>query len=107
MKELKRYIFLFAIFMVTFGCVHPSSQVRTIDDRPILVISGAPQAAVLYVDGIEMGLATNFDGDKNALRLKPGTHSVRVADSGRDYLNRQVYLGSGSIKTLTISGVSK
>jgi hypothetical protein len=45
------------------SCVAPTSMVRTIDDRPSLGILAAPAGSSLYVDGINVGVASEYAGE--------------------------------------------
>jgi hypothetical protein len=95
--------FVLAMTIVIMGCA-TTSQVQTIDDRPTLAIKGVPETAVLYVDGVAMGSASSYDGKKNVLRLESGTHAVEIRDGAKVCHSEKVYLGSGSSKTITVSG---
>lgn len=84
------------------SCSMPSTTVRTTDTRPSLAIEGAPDGAILYVDGQKIGEAVRYDGQPNVLLVEPGTHvvSVRGAD-GAPLLERKVYVES-ELKTLKV-----
>lgn len=86
------------------GCVHPSTTVRTLDDRPLIGIQGAPAAAIIYVNGQDMGHASEYDGEDTALRIEPGTHLIEIRDSNRVYFEDRIYAGSGSTKTINLGG---
>ena len=60
-------IVLIVISCGVSGCKMPSTSVRTIDDRPTLAFKNAPDGAILFVDGISMGVASEYDGDPNVL----------------------------------------
>jgi len=96
---------LASLLMVTLvtGCVYPTTGVRVTDDRPTLAIKGAPRDALLYVDGLSMGLARNFEGGSRVLLLEPGTHKIEVRSGGTILLSETVFLGSGAAKTLSVT----
>ena len=85
----------FAMIGLLVGCVYPNQQVHTVDDRPGLYIAGAPADAILYVDGLEMGPASKFDGQPNVLILDPGTHRVEIRRGTRTLHSGVVFLGEG------------
>jgi len=58
-----------------FGCSMPATSVRTVDDRPTLIFKGAPDGAVLFVDGLNLGPANQYNGAPKALIVEPGTHT--------------------------------
>mgnify|MGYP006297962561 CR=1 FL=1 len=101
---MKTEITVIGLALLLGGCVYPSESVQTLDDRPMLSIKGAPDGAVLLVDGVEMGNAAQYDGDKRVLRIEPGTHSIQVRKGDTLYHQGQVYVGSGTAKTISVSG---
>lgn len=100
---MKKYI-VFALLTLTFtlcSCAMPSTVVRTVDDRPTLAFKGAPDNAILFVDGINMGPAAQYDGDPKVLTVEPGTHNVIVNIGNEAIFEKRVFVES-SLKTITI-----
>ena len=80
---MKKLIPFWGVLLVmVFGCVLPTSQVITVDDRPGLIIKNAPSNSVLIVDGIDVGAADQFDGNPNFLVLRPGKHHIEIHNGG-------------------------
>jgi hypothetical protein len=79
----------------------PSTVVRSVDDRPTLAFKGAPDNAILFVDGIDMGPAAQYDGDPKVLTVEPGTHNVLVNIGAETIFEKRVFVES-SLKTITI-----
>ena len=79
----------------------PNTVVRTVDDRPTLAIKGAPEGAVLFVDGLMVGPAANYNGDPNILTVEPGTHLVRIAIGSNVLYEQKVFVES-SLKVITV-----
>jgi len=86
------------------ACSYPTTEVRITDNRPAIAIKGASEDALLYVDGLSMGLAQQFDGHAQALLLEPGTHKIEVRGHGKILLSETVFLGGREIRTLSVSG---
>lgn len=86
------------------GCAYPTSGVRVPDERPSIAVKNAPRDAVLYVDGLNMGMARDYDGRSQVLLLEPGTHKVEVSTGGRVLLSETVFLGGGELRTLVVTG---
>lgn len=100
---------LIIVFLLAFsfaGCA-TTSMVKTVDDRPRISIDGAPATAQLYVDGVLMGDANTYAGRSGALVLEGGTHLIEVIDGQQTVHSQRVYLGDGSFKTISVSGVEK
>lgn len=100
MKKTICFSMLLTVFLFS-GCAMPTTSVRTVDDRPTLAIKGAPHGAVLFVDGLNMGLANKYDGDPTILAVEPGTHIIRVIENNNTIYEQKVFV-EGSLKTITI-----
>jgi hypothetical protein len=92
----------FSIMLLVFGCSYPTSGVRVIDDRPCVVIQGAPIGSFLLVDGLNMGKAELYNGRERALLIEPGTHQIEVMNQGNVIHSEQVFLGDGELKTIKV-----
>ena len=103
---MKRTI-LFFLFVMVGGCVYPTTHVRTIDERPTIAVKNAPQDAVLFVDGLNMGTAAQFDGKARSLAVETGTHKVEIRTSKGVIFLQRIYLGGGELKTLVVPEVKQ
>jgi len=84
------------------ACSYPVEQVRTTDERPGLLVQGAPHGATVLVDGLPAG-AANGPGDiAQVIRIEPGTHAVAVTTSGQILLSERIFVSNGVTKTLTL-----
>lgn len=84
------------------ACSMPATAVRTTETRPSFAIDGAPDGAILYVDGKMIGEANRYDGQPNILVVEPGTHTVVVkGPDGAPLFDRKVYVES-EIKTIKV-----
>jgi len=92
---------LLAIVFALCSCTMPTTTVRTVDDRPTLAFKGAPEGALLYIDGLNMGGAAQYNGEPNVLTIEPGTHSVRVTLNNEVIYEQRVFVES-SLKTITV-----
>jgi hypothetical protein len=91
-----------ALALALAGCVGPTTTVRTVDTRPAIALVGAPGGTVLYVDGVAVGRASDYDGNPNVLRVEPGTHEIDVRDgAGRSVFNQRVFVES-ELKTIQV-----
>jgi len=89
-------------FLLAAACAGPQTQVTTPDTRPALAFQGAPDGAVLLVDGRQVGEASAYDGQPRFLVVEPGTHLVVVRGvDGTVLLEQKVYLESEH-KTLVV-----
>ena len=106
---MKYLICFFPLIVLAFGCSNPSGGVRVLDKRPSIVFQNAPTDAIVKVDGLDMGLANNYDGKDKALLVESGTHKIEVVNHSTSVLSEQIFLGSGEMKTFKVrsSGETK
>ena len=90
------------------GCVQfPTEKQEVVDLRPQFSFAladdfdDATQYRV-FVDGLDMGIASRYASGKGALKVLPGTHVVKVERKGRVVLQEQVFLGDGATRTILI-----
>jgi uncharacterized lipoprotein YmbA len=102
---MKRLLIL-AFAMILAACSMPVTQVQSVDLRPTLSISNAPNGSMLIIDGITVGDAGAIASGKQAIVLSPGTHQVEVNYNGRSLISEKIYLGEGLRKTLS-AGVTE
>ena len=86
------------------GCSYPgAAKIEQKDSRPAIGVSGAPEGATLYVDGLRMGMASQYNGAKNVLLVENGKHLVEVkAADGKVLLSETLFLSGSTTKILTI-----
>jgi hypothetical protein len=91
------------VLMVTLlcGCAMPVTSVKSIDDRPALAFKGAPEGAILFVDGLNMGPANEYNGEPKILTVEPGTHTLRITANGSVIYEQRVFVES-ALKTITV-----
>jgi hypothetical protein len=86
------------------ACALPQTSVRTGLLPPTLIVTGAPSGSLLFVDGLEMGSAAQYDGNPKVLAVLEGTHQVEVR-LGTSVVHRErAFLSSGQSHTVTVTG---
>lgn len=95
-------VLLICIFL--FSCSSlPITKVETGDSRPVLAIEGAPQNSGLYIDGLKVGNANDYDGNPHVLLIEPGTHKVSIRTlGGKSIYDQRIFVESG-LKTIVIN----
>jgi hypothetical protein len=104
MKTLTAGLLILLAILVQ-GCAYPQPvQVEQKDTRPAIGIDGAPRKAMLYVDGLQMGRARDYDGEKHVLLIESGKHLIEVkSKTGEVILSETVFLSSSTTKVLSIN----
>jgi hypothetical protein len=94
-----------AILLTTTACPYnPISQVRQTEERPGILVQGAPYDSVLVVDGLYAGPVLGSDGRPQIIRIEPGMHDLLVAQGGHPLMGERVFVSGAGVKTLTFSG---
>jgi hypothetical protein len=94
--------FLIAVSLCLSACGHPTEQVRTLDERPSILVNGAPAGAVLQVDGLIAGAVNGASGAPQAIRVEPGTHTIDVLNNGASIMHDRLFVSGGVITTVTV-----
>jgi uncharacterized lipoprotein YajG len=99
---MNKFLVALVTLLVLAACSMPGTTVRTTDPRPGIAIDGAPDGAILYVDGQRIGEANKYDGQPNVLTVEPGTHTVVVKGAdGAPLFDRKIYVES-ELKTIKV-----
>lgn len=81
----------------------PSSNLKTVDIRPMIAIDGAPHDAELFIDGLRVGKASDFDGRPNVLLIEQGTHLVIIKNKDQVLYQQRIFAES-ELKTIKLAG---
>lgn len=109
---MRKYISLVAAwaallgFLILAGCTQMPTEKQSISDmRPQIsfkVDAKLAQGYRVLIDGLDMGMVSDFIDGKNAMRVLPGTHIVKVTVGGTVLLNERVYLGDGVSRSFNL-----
>ncbi|MBP9855617.1 MAG: hypothetical protein KBD53_12180 [Candidatus Omnitrophica bacterium] len=95
--KIRSTIFLVVVISFAFvGCAprYPVTTVNTLDTRPTLSFKGAPEGAVISVDGLNMGKAAKYTGRSTALVVEPGTHELQIIQGGEVIFKQTIFIES-------------
>ncbi len=102
MKRLCAGLIILSVALLQ-GCHYPdAAKIEQKDNRPSIGISGAPKGAVLFVDGLKMGIAKQWDGEKNVLLVESGKHRIEVKSGNTTLLSETIFLSGTTTKVLTV-----
>lgn len=84
------------------GCSYPEpAKVEQTETRPKIGISGAPEHSVLFVDGLDMGPAANYNGKDGVLMIESGAHRIELkASDGTVLHSEELFLSSATTKII-------
>ena len=99
---MRHFLLFTCLLMFVAGCAYPASSVKVSDDRPTIAIKGAPENAMLKVDGLEMGLANQFDVHSQLLIVEPGTHMIEIIYQNSRIHSEKVFLGVGETRVIEV-----
>jgi hypothetical protein len=99
-------IFAAALCTMLSACALPQTTVTSGSSQPSLVVTGAPSDAVLYVDGLAMGRASQFDGHPRVLAVLKGPHQVEVREGSTVLYHDKVFLSNGETRDVKLLPVA-
>jgi hypothetical protein len=70
------------------------------------MVAGAPSGSVLFVDGLDMGSATQYDGNPKVLAVLEGTHQVEVRLGSNLVYKEKAFVSSGQSHTVAVGGAT-
>jgi hypothetical protein len=87
------------------ACTMPETTVRSGSaPPPSLIVKGAPTGSTLFIDGLAMGPATQFDGNPNVLAVLAGVHKVEVRSGTSVVYSGKAFVSSGETHIVRIVG---
>jgi len=88
------------------GCTQMPTEKQNISDmRPQISFKVEGERALgshILIDGLDMGMVSDFIDGKAAVRILPGTHIVSVILGSSVLLEEKVYLGDGVSRTFIV-----
>ncbi len=100
---MNKIIFLLVLTLLG-ACTLPQTTVRTGSQQPSLVIKGAPEGSIVYIDNLNMGDARQYDGKPKVLAILEGAHKVEVKQGTSSLHSERVFVSNGEVHTITVSG---
>jgi hypothetical protein len=92
------------VAMAALTACMPQTTVRTGMSHPTLMVAGAPTGSVLFVDGLDMGSAEQYDGNPKVLAVLEGTHQVEVRLGSNLVYKEKAFVSSGQSHTVAVGG---
>lgn len=102
---MKKLFLLLGIVLLT-ACAMPQTSVRTGSAPPTLIVKGAPAGSILVVDGLTMGIASQFDGNPKTLAVLEGTHQVEVRLGSNVVYKEKAFVSGGESHTVNVTAGS-
>jgi len=106
-NSLKNITLAATLAALVSACALPTTEVRTGATRPALAVQGAPAGASLYLDGILIGAAAQYNGVAQKLLIEEGVHRVEVKQGQTVLLTQQIFASSGETSTVTVQSEQK
>ena len=95
MKKIILFIGIIAVIAAA-GCAprYPVTNVTTVDSRPTLSFTNAPEGSVVVVDNLTMGEASEFNGKPKVLVIEPGTHEIAIMQKDKIIFQQTIFIES-------------
>lgn len=105
MKHISSLVLIGLLLIPVTACVQMPTEKQGVSDlRPQIsfVAESRHHDAAVYVDNVPMGRVGDFIDGTSALRILPGTHSLRVAAGNTVLLDERFYVGDGVSRSFVI-----
>ncbi len=99
-----RNLLVWTAAMLLTGCALPQTTVKSGSSQPGLIVKGAPAGSMLYVDGLVMGPATQFDGKPQVLAVLEGVHQVEIRQGTTVVYSEKTFASNGETHTVMVVG---
>jgi hypothetical protein len=91
-----RRIVMLGVACLVAGCAYPVARTEQGASPGQVFFPGASADARVSIDGADAGPASQYDGIKQSLSVKPGTHQIAVSSGGQIVLNKKYYVDAGA-----------
>jgi hypothetical protein len=98
---VRSLISLVAVTLLS-SCALPQTTVRTGSTQPSLVVKGAPDGSTLFVDGLQVGPAKQYDGNPKVLAVLEGAHKLEIRQGTDVIFREKAFVSSGETHTVTV-----
>lgn len=92
--------------LLSGGCTQMPTEKQNISDmRPQISFKAEGERALssrVLVDGLDMGMVSDFIEGKAAVRVLPGMHIVSVTSGSSTLLEEKIYLGDGVSRSFIV-----
>jgi hypothetical protein len=103
-----KFLALLALTTLLYGCAWFHKKAPPAPPRPELVITGAPAAATVFIDGVQQGQASEVKGKPQLLYVTAGEHAVEVRVGDTAVYRENIYITGGERRVVTVlSGSSR
>ena len=95
-----------ALTAMIAGCVQAPTERQSISDlRPQISFKAADDRALsarVQLDGLDAGSVSDYVDGVSAMRIRPGTHTIRVIYGAEALLEEKFYLGDGANRAFIV-----
>lgn len=103
--KIKFYILSLFLIIIT-GCVQmPTTESKTVDNRPQLTFTAPNNDISSYtvvIDGLNNGSVTQYSTGKSSLRVLSGTHIIEFYKDGNLISSQKIYVNDGVTKEIIV-----
>lgn len=90
---MRKLAWIFTFVTLFAGCAMPVTSVHSVDTRPSISVKNAGDSAELFVDGVRMGRASDYN-DPYRLNLDAGTHRISIMEKGQTVFQQTIFIES-------------
>lgn len=97
---MNKLFFLAVVFLSGCSLLHGRKPLAPA--TPELVVTGAPLGSLIFVDGIQVGAATETNDQSREIDVSPGDHTVEIHMGTVVVYREQTYVDRGAKRAVTV-----
>ncbi len=83
------------------SCAYPVSETIQGSQNSAIYFEAFPPTATVMVNGVVVGVVSDFDGVEQSLAVPEGTSAIVISDGQRTLLDKKVFVGRNSTQKIT------
>ncbi|MGE0190287.1 MAG: hypothetical protein AB7Q04_13505 [Steroidobacteraceae bacterium] len=102
-----KHFFVFLTVVLMSACTLPQTTVQSGSSSPGLTVSGAPSGSLLFIDGLQVGLATEFNGRPKVLAVLDGVHQIEIRQGSAVIYSEKAFFSNGETHAVKVTSGAK
>ncbi len=101
-------IFVLMTLVCLSACSWFGSRKPELPDPTEIIVTGAPESSLIFVDGVQAGQETAISDHPQVLNVAAGAHKVEIHLGDKIVYREETYVGSGERRVVTVlSGTAR
>jgi hypothetical protein len=95
-------IFVLMTLVCLSACSWFGSRKQELPDPAEIIVTGAPESSLIFVDGVQTGQETAVGDHPKVLNVAAGAHKVEIHLGDKIVYREETYVGLGEHRVVTV-----